>query len=129
MNSSSDPAFLSVFLLWLLHSTLIEGALSVAAAERDDGVDAECAGDYVDEVLDDAQEDWEAEVAGRERAELDPSVEGARTQDREDEPEQAQDGLWNAENPKATLMAWTLAKGIVAIGEAKHGCEGEDANV
>ena len=68
-------------------------------------------------------------MAGGERAELDPPVEGARTQDREDEPEQAQDCLWNAENPKTTLMAWALAKGVVAIGEAKHGSEGEDANV
>lgn len=129
MNSSSEPAFLCVFLLLLLHSTLIEGALSVAAAERDDSVDAECAGNHVNEVLDDAQEDWEAKAAGRERAELDPAIEGACTQDWEDEPQQAQEGLRNAENPKATLMVWALAKGVVAIGEASHGCEGEDANV
>jgi hypothetical protein len=122
----ADPSLVLSRLLLLL---LIEGILPVDLAESDHAVYPECAGDHVYQVLYDAQEYAEAEVAGGERPELGPAVEGPRPQDREDEPGYAQEGLRDAVDPQAAEVGGGLAKGVEAIAETEHCGKGQDAHV
>ena len=75
---------------------------------------------YVDDTLEDSEENIEAKAAVTESADLCPAVKGTSTQDAKDEPEYAQKGLSHFVVKEFLIVIGSLAYRLVAAGETQH---------